>query len=230
VWPLAPSLDTIGPMAATVGGVKLGMELLEPGFVPSATAARVVGRVRTNGHPDIEAAIDAALRAAELEVVTLDWDGLDAGGQAFAAIYMAEMWDVDHALVKANPDDVGPDITQTVVAADLFRPGADEARRSLVGWRQSLSDLFGRVELLALPTLPVFPPRIDAIDADSLLPSIIEITSHVAPFNAAGTPGMAQPVPVPGNRLPASLQLVGPLGAEELLVTTAQRVEDAVRG
>src|SRR5438270_2594507 len=32
VWPLAPSLDTIGPMAATVAGLILGMQLLEPGF------------------------------------------------------------------------------------------------------------------------------------------------------------------------------------------------------
>src|SRR2546423_1793584 len=32
VWPLALSLDTIGPMARDVAGVVLGMQLLEPGF------------------------------------------------------------------------------------------------------------------------------------------------------------------------------------------------------
>src|SRR6185503_18541942 len=32
VWPLAISLDTIGPMATDVAGLVLGMELLEPGF------------------------------------------------------------------------------------------------------------------------------------------------------------------------------------------------------
>src|SRR3954452_21433213 len=65
VWPLAPSLDTIGPMATTVSGVTLGMQLLEPGFQPAASAAKLVGRIRTSGHPEIEAAVDAALRAAE---------------------------------------------------------------------------------------------------------------------------------------------------------------------
>src|ERR1700722_2908676 len=35
VWPLAPSLDTVGPMARDVAGVIAGMRLLEPGFVPS---------------------------------------------------------------------------------------------------------------------------------------------------------------------------------------------------
>src|SRR5579885_2835139 len=32
VWPLAPSFDTIGPMARDVAGVIAGMRLLEPGF------------------------------------------------------------------------------------------------------------------------------------------------------------------------------------------------------
>ena len=229
VWPLAPSLDTVGPMASTVAGLSVGMRLLEPGFTPSADAAHVVGRVTTSGHPDIEAAVDAALRAAEFEIVPIDWEHLEAGAQAFAPIYFAEMWEVDHALAEANPDAVGPDIAQTVATADLFRPGADAARQALIEWKREFFELFSRVEVLALPTLPIFPPRLDEITPESLLPMIIEITKHVAVFNAAGAPCTAQPVPVRGHALPASLQLVGPLGREELLVTTAQQVEDAVR-
>src|SRR3954463_9269572 len=95
--------------------------------------------------------------------------------------------------------------------------------------RESMGRLFERVQLLALPTLPVFPPRLDALSPESLFPICIEITKHVAPFNAAGVPATAQPVPVPGTELPASLQLVGPHGGEELLVATAAVVEAAVR-
>ena len=97
-------------------------------------------------------------------------------------------------------------------------------------WRAQLLDLFDRVQLLALPTLPIFPPRIDQLNEETLLPMIIEITQHVALFNAAGVPATAQPVPVQGQPLPASLQLVGPHGHEELLVTTAQRVEQSLDG
>jgi Asp-tRNA(Asn)/Glu-tRNA(Gln) amidotransferase A subunit family amidase len=204
------------------------MQLLEPSFQPAASSARVVGRIHTNGHPDIEAAIDDALRTAELDVVTLDWDEMEAGALAFAAIYMAEMYEVDGALVAAHPDAVGADVVATVAASDLFRPGVDDARRSLVGWRERFFALFDQVELVALPTLPIFPPRLDEITLDSLLPAIIEITANVALFNAAGAPATAQPVPTQTGGLPASLQLVGPLGAEELLVPTAQKVEDAV--
>jgi amidase len=228
VWPLAPSLDTIGPMATTVAGVILGMQLLEPGFQPASGAATVVGRVRTAGHPDIEAAVDAALQAAEFEVVELEWDVVEPGEQAFAPIYFDEIWKTDRALVEAHPDGVGEDIAQTVAIADAFRAGADEARRGLDAWRQSLAQLFERVQVLALPTLPIFPPRIEELNADTLLPTAIEITKHVALFNPAGVPATAQPVPVPRNPLPASLQLVGPLGSDELLVATAARVERAL--
>ena len=190
--------------------------------------ARVVGRVRTTGHPDIETAIDKALHTAGFDVVTLDWNGMDIGSDAFAAIYFAEMWDVDHALVEAHPDGVGADIAQTVATAELFRAGVDDARHTLIEWRAQLAELFTRVELLALPTLPIFPPAIADINADTLLAAIIDITKHVALFNAAGNPCTAQPVPIPGNRVPASLELVGPLGGEELLLTTAQAVEESL--
>src|ERR1700750_1022473 len=60
VWPLAPSMDTIGPIATSIAGLALGMELLEPGFAIAPPAAGRIGRVRTSGLPEIEAAVDQA--------------------------------------------------------------------------------------------------------------------------------------------------------------------------
>ena len=71
VWPLAPSLDTVGPMARDVAGLVLGMELLEPGFVVDVPAAGGVVRLRLPGvdvDPLIDAAVGSALALAELEV------------------------------------------------------------------------------------------------------------------------------------------------------------------
>ena len=96
---------------------------------------------------------------------------------------------------------------------DLFRPGLDDARSQLAAWRQSLLDLFGQVDLLALPAMPVFPPRLAGLTPDSLLDVIIEITQYIALFNAAGTPCTAQPIRAADTPIPASLQLVGPRGA-----------------
>ena len=227
VWPLAPSLDTVGPMAATVDGLVTGMALLEPGFTPAGAPARRIGRLRTTARPEIEQAIDEALKAAEFEVITLDWDGFEAGTNIFTTIFLTEVWDTDHALAQAHPDGVGDDIHQTLSMTDLFRPGLEEARSQLAAWRQTLLDLFGEVELLALPTLPTFPPRLADLAPDSLINVIIEITQYTGLFNAAGIPCTAQPVPAAGTRMPASLQLVGSPRGEELLLATARRVEAA---
>jgi amidase len=229
VWPLAPSLDTIGPMAATVDGLVTGMALLEPGFAAAAAPARRIGRLRTTARPEIEQAVDEALKAADFEVVTLDWDGFTVGTNLFTTIFLTEVHHTDHALAEAHPDGVGDDIRGALSMADLFRPGLQDARRQLPGWRQSLLDLFGQVELLALPTLPVFPPRLDDLTPDSLISVINEITRYTGLFNAAGTPCTAQPVPAPGTRLPASLQLVGPPQGEALLLASARQIEAATK-
>jgi amidase len=227
VRPLAPSLDTVGPMAATVDGLVTGMALLEPGFTAAAAPARRIGRLRTTARPEIEQAVDEALKAAEFEIVTLDWDGFAAGTSIFTTIYLTEAWDTNHSLAQAHPDGVGDDIRQMLSMTDLFRPGLDDARSQLAAWRQSLLDLFGQVDLLALPAMPVFPPRLADLTPDSLVDVIIEITQYIALFNAAGTPCTAQPIRAAGTPIPASLQLVGPPRGEELLLATARQVEAA---
>jgi amidase len=228
VWPLAPSLDTIGPMATTIDGLVLGMQLLEPGFAPASSSATRIGRLRTSALPEIEAAVDAALSAAELDVVPLDWDGMEAGTNAFTLTYFKEIWDIDHALVEAHPDEVGGDIKQALSLVEVFRPGFGDIESLVAAWRKDLFALFDQVQLLALPTLPIFPPRLDELTEERLVETAIEITKHVSLFNAAGVPCTAQPVPVRGGPLPASIQLVGPLGSEELLLATAARIEAAL--
>src|ERR1700761_6246708 len=47
VYPLAPSLDTVGPIGADVAAVEAGMRLLEPAFqVPDTPAPLIAGRIR----------------------------------------------------------------------------------------------------------------------------------------------------------------------------------------
>jgi len=65
---------------------------------------------------------------------------------------------------------------------------------------------------------------LEDLNADSLVNVIIEITQYTGLFNAAGVPCTAQPVPATGSAIPASLQLVGPLHGEELLLSTALQI------
>ena len=111
--------------------------------------------------------------------------------------------------------------------SDSAKRALDEAIRQRDQWITAVTAAFADVELLALPTMPLFPPHLDAIPQDPT-ELVIALSSYCSVFNAAGTPATAQPIPAQGSALPASLQLVGPAGSEDLLLATAKVVEGAV--
>jgi len=221
VWPLAPTLDTVGPMARDVSGLEAGMALLEPGFAtPEAVSVRI-GRMPVDADPAIQAAIDQALRDCEFEIVDVripEWDAATAAG---GLLLMAEAWEHDREILESHPEGVGSD-----VAARLRRGGAldrtaiTSACEERSRWRRVLEEVFTEVDLIATPTLTIFPPRLD--DGENLLMSRCTV-----PANLAGLPALALPVPTK-RKLPSSLQLIGPEYGEERLLAAARVVEAAV--
>jgi amidase len=222
VLPLAPSLDTVGPMAAGVTGLCRGMALLEPGFMPAAAPARLLGRVRLPAEPEIDDALDRALRSAELEFVEVELPGWNAANAAVMTILGAEAWQVHGALWKRHADDLSPDVSERLKnSASIDATAVRDARQQAQAWATELAAVFGRVELVALPTLAAAPPTLEDAARLSQL-------RYVAPFNLAGVPALALPVVgAARRRIPASLQLAGPARSEEALVATAAVVEAA---
>ena len=220
VWPLAPSLDAVGPMARDVAGVIRGMELLDPTFHAAADPAPTIGRVRLPGvDPAIDAAVDALLAAAEVEVVEVVLPGWDAAIDAGWAVMFHEVWQVDRVLYERDAGGIGSDVRERLeqgraVTEAAYRAGL--AHRPV--WRAELAEAFGRAPVLAWPTLAVFPPRID-----DPVPNTRRTNIGV---NLAGHASLALPAPT-GGRLPASVQLVGPDGSEPLLCATGLRLEAA---
>jgi len=223
VWPLALSLDTIGPMAADVDGVILGMQLLEPGFEPAATLPSVIGRFRPDGvDPAVDEAVDRLLAASELEVLEIELPGWAAAQAAGGTVLIAEAWQADRRLLDRR-DGLGADVAERLeLGKHISSDAVDAALESCAAWRAELEEALSRVELVALPTLIRFPPRIDAMDDD------IHLSTLTVPINASGLPALAMPAPATGA-LPASIQLVGPHNGEER-VLAAGRVLEAVAG
>jgi amidase len=220
VRPLAPSLDTVGPMAGTVEMTALGMALLEPGFVPARAPAGTVGRVRLAADDYIDAAIDSALEATGLAIADVELPGWEEATRATMTILMAEAWAVHGELWRDHAGELSPDVANRLEAASLIDRAEvaacwEEAR----DWMSTLSTAYRDVELLALPTLATAPP---ALDQAARLGDI----RYVAPFNVTGTPALSMPVTTAGPH-PASLQLAGPARSEELLLATAAAVEKA---
>jgi amidase len=226
VWPLAPSLDTVGPMARDVTGVATGMALLEPGFRVAAAPAGRIGRIRPAGFdvdPVIDAAIDAALAASGLDVAEVDLPGWLAAREVCGVLLDFEAARSNRALLADPPIRalIGPNVLARLTTAETVTlEDVRGARGTQPGWRAAMAvALRAAGGLLALPTVPFFPPPVAAAAG-------LHFTAFTNPVNLAGFPALALPVPSSG-RLPASLQLIGPPDSEELLLATGAVIERA---
>lgn len=103
---------------------------------------------------------------------------------------------------------------QAVTREQLLHARAEQER-----WRAAMVAATREAGLLAVATVPFFPPRLE----DAVRPGYLTLTS---PVNLAGLPALALPVPA-GRRLPASLQLIGSPGTEALLLATGAKIEAA---
>jgi amidase len=226
VRPLAPGLDTIGPMARDVAGVVAGMALLEPGFTVAETVPRTVGVLALDADPSITAAIDDALRTAEFDVRTEVIPGLDAVIAAAITILDAQAWAANSGLVAAAGDRIGFDVIDRLARASAVTPAMVVAAEAVIaGWQATLDDLWQRVDMLAAPTLLGYPPLL----GDSHL--LFKLRALTSPVNAAGVPSLALPIPAAGldGPIPANVQLIGPRNSEDRLLAAGAALEEAVR-
>ncbi len=226
VWPVAPGLDTVGPLARNVGGLVTGMALLEPGFTvaPAGSVPQRIGRLRLAADPVIDEAVDQALAAAGFAVETVTVERLGDIIAASMTVLDAEAWATNRGLVAASANRIGPDTLRRLQgAAQVTAADVTAARSEIARWTSVLDRLWERVDLLALPTLLGFPPLLE--DAGSMF----RIRGLTSPVNAAGLPALALPVPAGPGPLPASVQLIGPRGSEERLLAAGAILEQAVR-
>lgn len=206
VWPLAPSLDTVGPLARDVAGLVTGMQLLEPGFTLGSPGR--IGRFRPAAAAGVDAALDAALGSCP-EVELPGWDTADRAAlvlldtEAYAA--------VGHLLATGL---VGADVAARLTAAGQHSPERI-AQAALIRdqWRVEILRALEDVDVIALPVLRDAPAPLDE-------PARMSELRLTVPVNLAGLPAVAMPVPRRDGP-PASLQLVGRPGSEETLLATA---------
>lgn len=223
VWPLSPSLDTVGPLARDVAGIERGMALLEPGFARAAAPARSIGRLRVPGiDAAVDAAVDDALRAAGYVPEAVELPGWDDTSGAFLTIITAEAWQSNRAIVERARHRIGADALALLdLGASVTGDQLAEARAKQEAWAAAVAEVLDEVDVIALPTLSLPPPPLD--DADRALRTV-RLTPQA---NLARVPAISVPVPMAGA-LPGSLQLIGPHRGEELLVATAAAIERGV--
>ncbi|MDQ4081604.1 MAG: amidase, partial [Actinomycetota bacterium] len=220
VFPLAPTFDHVGPMARTVAGCVATMERLAPGIVPPLTSLEHVSvGVAWLEHADelVRRRVGEAAsafprrRAVEFPLPT-----------ALGPAFMREVADVHRDLFAAHRELYGTDV-RTKVERCLALPDT-EARRSQdarEAYRDEAREALAGVDLLLVPTMTSVAPPVGIGDL-ALREGMVRLT---LPFNALGWPALALPCGPAEGGLPASLQLVGRAGADDLVLAAGLALE-----
>jgi aspartyl-tRNA(Asn)/glutamyl-tRNA(Gln) amidotransferase subunit A len=236
---LCPALDTIGPMARDVALLWQALQVLgnEQALrawearteVPDLTGVRF-GLPAQIDQVDCEPAILEGLRVAEdainrlggsVETIDLaDWDphvSRRAGllvVEAAAAGLMADLIE--------SPGAISDHLRSLLVYgrdAPAAKISAAEAEILRVG--EAFAGAFSAVEAILLPTTPqrAFPHGVRAPANQADL---------TAPANFSGCPAVALPVQVTADDLPPSVQLMGPLWSDPVLLGWAELLAPAL--
>lgn len=122
---------------------------------------------------------------------------------------------------------VGERLRKAVAMDDPSYTDALETRRRLVA---AAPDLFGNVDLIALPGALMTPPPVAELEAD--LERYLEVNATLlrptSPASALGLCALAMPVGRDSVGMPVSLQIVARSGADEMLLGAALGAEEAL--
>ena len=244
VWPVAQSLDTIGPMGASSAMLDAAMTLLEPGFRSRVPSGKKVAVLEGSGSQESLSAIAAILSLPGWEVELVEDPGLEQARQAGLEVMLLEALSNNGALL-AESHRLDPAIVERFLQALRFTNADRKSAGELaVQFRTNVERLLSRHDFLALPTLKVPVPELENSRSAPL-------NANTMPFNVLGSPAIAIPVAVTrmvkkfldvGNSfapmgmqgdgdspMPLSIQVVGRKGSDEELVGLASVLESVVR-
>lgn len=211
VYPLAPSLDTVGWLARDLDAIELGMRLIESGFTVPANHKNSAGRLR---FPDVAPEIDAAVDEALAGLAIAEAGTIDAREAVWAAGVLIDSEGYrsnEHLLPRA--DQLEPH-NQLNMRGGAAYTDADiaAAHQTAAGFRRTVDDLLAEHGFLVLPVLVGPPPLLGQ--------RRVPLTRLTAPFNLTGHPALA--IPLSGPEYPVALQIVGPANGEEELIAFAR--------
>jgi aspartyl-tRNA(Asn)/glutamyl-tRNA(Gln) amidotransferase subunit A len=249
VFPLAPSLDTVGPLTRSVGDAALvyaaiaGPDSADPYSVvepvhPPSPDATLEGLVIGVPHPWVDKAVDRLLRAAfeaalgrmaglGAEIRHLEDEFVQPPGRMNDALY-SEVAMVHGKWFPSRADEYGPEVADRLGPAMAVTVAAGVEGKQ---WRERLRehtfDLFRECDVLATP----------AVAANRKLIGLNEVVienqeiNYVAAFsrfsslvNHAGHPALVVPLHEAGDPPPA-VQLVGPDWSEARLLEIGSALE-----
>jgi len=245
VFPLAWSLDTVGPLARSsddcatvlqqIGGydplddvsreAPLGDLARDIDLPLAGMRIAILRDYSLRGlQPGVERAMRAILnllRDAGALVEELTLPHLDELVDAQIVIDAAEPSAVHQRWLRERPEDYGRDV-RLLLEAGLRFSAVDyiQAQRYRAALREAMTDVFRRVDVVLTPTIPFTAPRFDQLNVP-VGEDDTDILDGNMVFTAlpslTGTPAISLPIGMDENGLPVGLQAVAAPFAEHVL-------------
>ena len=255
VYPLAWTLDTVGPMTRTVKDAALVLNVIaghdprDPSSNPAATedyaagldkgvAGLRVGVPREFFYDVIDPEVaEAVSRSAQVleglgaSVEEVSIPVLDHSLSISGTILLAEAAEVHIDNLRNRADEIGPDVRARLqqgaltTAADYIK--AQRARRV---FNEGIAQAMTRYDVLLAPTEPIAAPRIDEptvrVDGrDQVAASLLARLTR--PFNVSGVPTVTVPCGFTSEGMPIGVQLAGRPFEESTVLRAAHAYEQA---
>jgi amidase len=254
VFPLAASLDHVGPLTRSVADAAAmlqaiaGFDPLDPTSsrqpVPDylATINEGVAGVRigvderyiTEGvHPDVSAAMHDAVRllaemGAQIVAVTVPEPDPQLTTQAWLTLTGSDALVAHEGIYPERADEYGPFRELLDNSAKLRAQDYAKAHALRETFACQFEPLFEQMDLLLCPTMPTTAPPMDA-QGNAILQAGYVRTRYTYVFNFSRHPTLSLPCGFDRDGLPISLQLVGRHFDEALLCRAGHTYEQATR-
>jgi amidase len=252
VFPLAASLDHVGPLTRSVADAAAMLHALA-GYDPrDSTSSRlpVPDYVRALGqgiaglrlgvderyltvgvHPDVSQAVLAAVdvlkaQGADIVAVTVPEPESEATVRAWYTLTAADALVAHAGLYPERAADYGP--FRELLEDGTTRSAQEyaQAHQFREEWSGRLQGLFADVDVMLCPTMPSTAPRMDA-QGNALMAEGLVRTRYTYPFNFSRNPTLSLPCGFDSEGMPVSLQLVARHFAEEVLCRVGHAYEQA---
>jgi aspartyl-tRNA(Asn)/glutamyl-tRNA(Gln) amidotransferase subunit A len=247
VIPLSPSLDHVGPLAATVEDAAIVLRAIagyDPADVTSSDVpvADYVGALREDAKrlrvgvprahffddlaPEVAAAVETAIGIIRGLVADMKEVPLDVPTNR--TLQAAESWAYHAENVGKNPEAYQAETLRRIRTGEgVSAAEYIQYRRELDEVRRGISAAFKEVDLLVTPTVPVPAPLISDLKAnlEALRPAELKLLRNTRPFNMWGLPAISVPCGFTESGLPIGLQIAGPHWREDLVLRLALAYE-----
>lgn len=236
VFPLAPSLDHVGPIARSVEDAALLLQVLTGkeqdavGPINKDVRGLRIGVPSNFFFEGLDEEVSAAVEEALIVVKKMTGTARDIQLEVNPdrTLQAAESFAVHKEFVGRSPELYQPETLRRIrtgenVSAEEFQ----RLRVALGNMRRDISRVFDQIDLMITPTTPIPAPRIADLEQNpgELRPREVLLLRNTRPFNVWGLPAISIPCGVTKTGLPIGLQISGAHGAESKVLQLAHAFE-----